>query len=162
MRIEEWMDIGRDRRIPAPIDPPEGLRFDLGAGFRSPSGSFPLDLPTWDAMKDPIPCEDGEASLIWMNGFLDHVPDPRKILRESERALMTGGVINIVIPHGMSELSAADINKHTRWTEKSFRNLLGHPRYTSGGEDIGLVVHTQFILGVVWRNLSLFTQLVKP
>jgi hypothetical protein len=163
MRIEDWMFIGRNREIPTPLDPPEGKMIDLGAGKRPVGGAIAFDRPEWNAGERMDWLADESVGTIWMNGFVDYLNDDTlaMTLWECCRVLRPDGIINVVVPHGMSELSASDPSKLTRWNEKSWRNFLENPHWEAFGTGIPLRVHTQFILGIVWRNLSLFTQLVK-
>lgn len=163
MKIEEWHLQARKREIPEPLPTMIGAYvLDLGAGKNPVDGALPLDLERgWNADTDVIPVPDRSVDVVVMHGFLDYVKDPVAVLREVARVLRTGGHTNIVLPHGLSELAASDIHKKSRWTEESWRNLFDSPHYTPEGEDIPLMVWTCFIIGVTWRNLSLFTQLVK-
>lgn len=164
MRIEDWMEIGRHRTIAEPLDPPPGEVLDLGAGKNPVAGAIPLDKERgWDADRDwqRLPADEDSVGLIWMNGFIDYVLDPVEVLADCAEVLVDGGLVNIVVPHAMAELGSSDIHKKTHWTEESFKHLLTNEWYEPEGGDLPFRVHTQFILGVVWRNLSLFTQLVR-
>ncbi len=163
MRIEDWMAIGRNRAIRRPkFAPSRGAVIDIGAGKRPVPGAIPFDRPGWEAGA-PIPCSSDTVSLVWMNGFVDYLDDAElhDVLSECARVLVDGGLINVVVPHGMAELSATDPAKKTRWSEKSWRNFLDNPHWDARGSSLPFVIHTQFILGIAWRNLSLFTQLER-
>jgi SAM-dependent methyltransferase len=163
MDIREWFEESRKRGIAPVLNEAKGVILNLGSGHSPmPQPVINLDRSTgWDADLDPLPCEDNTVGAIYMHGFIDYVIDPVALLRECERVLVRGGVINIVTPHAMSELGSSDIHKKTRWTEESFPHLLHNEHYDPPGGDLKLMVQTQFIMGIVWRNLSLFTQLIR-
>lgn len=166
MDIQQWFLIARDREIPELLDIPPGPQLNLGQGRRPIGAARPLDLEHgWDATTDPIPEQSETISGIWAHAFFDYLADPVKVLVECNRVLAPEGVINIVTPHGLSDLWAEDILRKTHFHEETWRNLLNNPWYDSQAGTKGILsleVHTCFIMGVVWRNLSLFTQLVKP
>lgn len=163
--IQEWFLIARAREIPnlAPMRP--GIHLNLGAGFRNIGDAIPLDREHgWDADQEPIPYRDESVSGIWAHAFLGYVADPVAVLAECQRVLAPGGVMNIVEPHGLSDLWAEDVRRKNRFTEETWKNLMAN-RYWDPQADrarrVNFAVRSCFILGVVWRNLSLFTQLIK-
>jgi SAM-dependent methyltransferase len=160
--IQEWFQIARARGI-APLsmmDP--GVHLNLGQGNRPINEATPLDLERgWNGMYHPIPAEDNSVAGIWAHAFLDYLPDPVFCLRECERVLKPGGVMNICGPHGLSDLWAEDMLRKTRFTEETWSRLFDNPWYSPSERPWQFEVHVCFIMGVNWRNLSLFTQLVK-
>ena len=165
LAIEDWFRIGMARNVPAPLPMPVGRHLNLGAGNKQIGQAIPLDLEHgWDANKELIPCADETVAGIWANHFLEHVKNPVAVLRECERVLEVGGVLNVVLPHAMSQLKAADITHewNHNFTEETWRHLIGNQYFTAPtGTAWALRVHTCFIMGVSWANLALFTQLVK-
>jgi SAM-dependent methyltransferase len=158
--IAEWFLIGRAREIPSLV-PPSHPQINLGAGRRQIGTSMALDLEHgWDGERDPIPFPDGSVGTIWAHAFLSYLDRPDPIFRECARVLRVGGTMNIVEPHGNSDLWNEDPRRRTRYTEESWRTLFHNPWYETEGA-ARLQVHACFVIGVVWRNMSLFTQLVK-
>ncbi len=160
--IEEWFWIGRARTIPDLLPLPPGVQINLGAGNRQIGSAVPLDREHgWNAEGWPIPFDEESVSVIWAHAFLSYLSDPDTIFGECWRVLRPGGVMMIVEPHGNSDLWNEDPRRKTRYTEESWRTLFNNPWYTTEGAP-AFKVHACFVIGVVWRNLSLFTQLVKP
>ncbi len=165
MKIEEWFKIGMKREIVPPLPIPLGEKtLILGAGNEDLGGTR-LDLPDWDGDDDPIPEETGSVSLIWANHFFEHLRTPLNCLGECQRVLKPGGQLNIVVPHAMSELYADNIDHHTSFSENTFKHLFQETYYNttlkSRVKRWQFRIHTVFILGIVWRNMSVFYQLVK-
>jgi DNA modification methylase len=105
--IEDWFMIARARHIPLPLPMPCGNHINLGAGFRAIGDSVPFDRERgWDADREPLPYADGSVAGIWAHAFLGYVLDPLAVLVECQRVLGPGGVMNIVEPHGLSDLCA--------------------------------------------------------
>lgn len=160
---EHWLQQAR-QRIVGIYESPEPW-IELGPGNHPVPGTMAvLGLETgWDANQDyRLPFKDGSIGCIWMHGFIDYVEDPVPLLRECARVLMPGiGLINIVVSHAMTELADSDVHKKSRYTERTFRNLLDNPHYDPPGGDIPLRVVTNYIMGTEWHNLCLFTQLMR-
>ena len=140
---------------------------NLGAGKRHIGQAQPLDLEHgWDADTNAIPWRTASVFGIWAVGFFEHLERPVKALAECQRVLRPGGIINIVTPHALSDCFAKDLYHHHGFTEETWQNLFDNPYYDNaypdgGGVEWKLKVHACFIMGVEWRNLALFTQLVK-
>jgi SAM-dependent methyltransferase len=165
MRIQEWVEVARDRHVSKLLVMPEGPQLNLGAGRREIGEAIPLDKEHgWNADREPIPFESESIAGIWAHAFLDYVVDPVAVLAECQRVLMPGGVMNIVGPHGLSDLWEEDLLRRNRFHEMTWRNLFDNPWYDAQAEGPRLnlfIVHACFIFGVDWRNLSLFTQLLR-
>ena len=165
MTVEDWFLIARARVIPPPAPMPSGRHLNLGAGFRQIGDAEPLDRERdWDADTHRIPARDESVAGIWAHAFLGYVADPVAVLAECQRVLQPGGVMNIVEPHGLSDLWAEDVTRKNRFTEETWKNLMGNRFWDpQAGRPVrvDLEVRSCFIVGVVWRNLSLFTQLIK-
>jgi hypothetical protein len=167
LTVQEWFMLAWAREVPdlAPIPNNSLPTLNLGAGRRQIGKSEPLDLEHgWDAEEYGIPYEDGSVAGIWAHGFFEHVSPARVpyVLHECQRVLCYRGVLNIVVPHAMAEMYPEDITHKSMWHEATINNIMNNPYYEHGDEDQWeLTQHTCFIMGVVWRNLGIFYQLVK-
>lgn len=167
LSIQQLFRQGMARDIPDLIAQPDPLQyfvgFDLGAsGSKVMLGCEGLGLPEWSFPRDPIPASDGCVDIIHAYHFLEHLPGEHVILllREVERVLAVGGVMNICVPYYNSSMQAQDLTHKSVWCETSFQTLFNNQYYDPAGK-WRLAVHTQFIMGIVERNLALFVQLVK-
>lgn len=177
--IRDWFEIAMDRVIPNIVPMPNNALpvLNLGAGYRMIGDSIPLDLERgWDADSVDgriyLPKDTGSDRLyltrsdsvagIWAHGFFEHISDPIRMLKECQRVLCPGGVLNICVPHGMSELAWEDLTHKHQFQEGSWKNLMANPYYRVGDEDRWtLRVRANFIMGTVWRNMALFTQMIN-
>ena len=158
----ELFELGMDRAIPKLTTPPiSGKEFNLGCGSKLIRGTCGLQLPHWDGNCDPIPCEDGEASVIHAYHFLEHLNDPPAMLRECQRALMVGGVMYIVVPYYSSKLQAQDIDHKSSFCEKTWDTLFSNQYYDNGLQDWKFKIGFNMILGLLEHQLCLATQLVR-
>jgi hypothetical protein len=166
MDFQGLFKIGLDRPLPGLFEPHPGPAFDLGAsGKKVARGAIGLGLPNWSFPRDPIPCDDGKASIIHAYHFMEHLPGETAIilLKEVQRALMVGGLFQFCIPYAKAEIAFKDLTHKSFWTESSFRMLMNNPYYDPTAADFKwrLRVHFQVIAGIVERNLCLMGQLVK-
>lgn len=164
MNLHELFKLGMDRDIAYPYNigsPHEHDRYilNLGAGTKQIPNAISMDLPDWDADCMPIPFEDETVIGIHAYHFLEHVDDPIAILKECERVLHVGGVMNIVVPYYRSQLAFQEITHKHYFTEDTWRSIFDNPMYPKG--EWQFMVRTNVIMGVVERNLALVTQLVK-
>lgn len=163
MDIQHFFKIGLARDIPQLLTPPaEGLQIDLGASGIKKTLPIAIGAPDWLWPRDPLPCEPGSVALFHAFHFLEHLTgeDAIHLLRDMETALVPGGVINIVVPYYNSSMQAHDLTHKSCYNESSLPNLFNNGYYSAAGE-WQLRVHTQFIMGIVERNLALFVQLTK-
>ncbi len=110
-----------------------------------------------------LPFEDDSVGCVHAHQFLEHFDgdDVIGILREIERVLMPGGVAFVTVPYqGTSHWGQALDHKST-WNEETWNWLFNNEYYDHQGEPWHLEVHACFMMGIVIRNLDLFTQLVK-
>lgn len=168
MDIEDWFEFAWNREVPCPKNPPnKGERqLNLGAGYREVTWAKSLGHEQKFDLEDQVAwnhvVDDETVDAIWAHGVFEHIVDIPALLRQCERVLRPGGVLNIVVPHGLSDLYVEDIDHKHPIVEDTWRNIMDNPYYQAGGQKPWkLKMHTQFIMGVVWRNLALFTQFVK-
>lgn len=136
-------------------------RLNLGPGHKQIEGTRSLDLPEWDADKDAIPFPDESITDIFAFHFLEHCADPIEVLRECQRALTIGGVLNIVVPYYSSNLQAHDLDHKHSFSEDTWKTLFSTDYYSKGHEGWKFKIGLNMIMGIVERNLCLFTQLIK-
>lgn len=160
--IEDWFHIGLAREIKSPLPMGQGIHLDLGAGNRRIGDSVPIDLEHgFDLNVDRLPYSGETVAGIWANQFFEHLEEPIRCLRECERVLEVGGVINIVVPHAMSEMYQEEITHKSKFAEGIWKKMLEEDAHWEREGEWRLQVHTCFIMGILWRNLCMFTQLVK-
>lgn len=159
MKIQEYFKLGMKKEIPDLLDN-YGFQIDLGPGQSpTPGCDVYLEYPEWDADTMPLPFEDNSVDVIHMYHFLEHVRDAVAMLRECERVLKVGGHMNIVVPHGMSQIGTGCLD-HKQWITEETWDMFDNV----GFDKLGfwkLKVHANFICGVVWRSLAVCTQIVK-
>lgn len=175
MLINDLFAMGMDRQIPELLDAPrpEGrelfVGIDLGASGSKRTLPIAIGYPHWEFPRDRITlgtngsiAEDSSVHALHAFHFLEHLSgaDAIALLREAERVLVEGGIMNIVVPYYSSSMQAQDLTHKSCWNEGSMATLLNNPYYDPAGK-WKLRVHTQFILGIVERNLALFIQLTK-
>jgi SAM-dependent methyltransferase len=161
----DFLQIGIDRTVPDFRRDEPGLALNLGAGRKLIAGTVALDLPEWDADKDPIPYDDETVSAIYAIHFLEHVHDPLALLRECQRVLFTGGHLNVVVPYWNTELAHSDPDHKSFWSEETWDRIFNNPYYDKhssySGEGWKFIVGINLIAGIVERNKVLVTQLIK-
>lgn len=97
-----------NRRAPAArlLSGRSSLHLHLGCGARIVPGWINIDAferpgldLRWD-LRDPLPCPDGAAALIYSEHFLEHLErdDAEAFLRETLRLLAPGGVLRLGVP----------------------------------------------------------------
>ena len=164
MSIESFFKLGMKRNIISPIDdydPTKHLVLNLGPGNSPIQGAVNLDLPEWDADKDGISFADNTVDQIHAYHFFEHVKDPSKLLLECRRVLKYGGHINIIVPYYNSQMSAQDLDHKHVFCEETWRVLFSTEYYNKNKIEGKFIIGTNIIIGIVERNLTLMTQLIK-
>lgn len=162
MTIQQWFLVGMKRSIPQLLNP-DSPSIDLGCGNAPVIGvDFTYDWPDWVAPA-PIPVEDDWVGTIWCHHLMEHLEGDAAValLREMQRILKPGGTANIVTPYYNSFMQAQDLDHRSRYNEETWKTIFTNKYYEKHGTGWQLRVHACFIIGVVERNLALFTQLVK-
>jgi SAM-dependent methyltransferase len=139
----------------------EGIAYNLGAGNKLLPNAIALDLPAWDGDFDRIPADDASIDCIYAYHFLEHLKNPIDMLRECQRVLKSGGVVNIVVPYYNSNLQASDLDHKCVFTEDTWKCLFNNEYYTKDKEGWMFNINFNMICGLVERNLCLVTQLEK-
>lgn len=165
MDIQKFFKLGLDRDIPPLLKNPRpnfSREIDLGASGTKKTLPEAIGAPDWFWPRDPLPAEEESVGLFHCFHFLEHLSgeDAIALLRAMERTLVPGGVISIVVPYYNSSMQAHDLTHKSQYNEGTFPNLFKNAYYDMAGE-WQLTLHTQFIMGIVERNLALFVQLTK-
>lgn len=166
MTLQELFKQGMKRDIPELlwIDPdynPAIKSLELGPG-NSPVGTkHVLEYPEWDAENGTIPFGDATMDIIYAYNFFEHINNPVDILRECDRVLRTGGIINICVPHSSGLNAFEDLDHKKFFNEETWRVLLENDWYDKDHRGWKLKIHLNIIMAVKHRNLTNFVQLVK-
>lgn len=161
MDIHELFELGFKRELPKVKGAPMGIRINIGAGKQVIPGVENLDYPEWDAEKDFLPYKDNSVSTIHAYHILEHISNIIPLLRECQRVLKSGGVMNIVVPYYNSQLMAEDLDHKTSFTEETWDTLFKNDYYFKDKEGWRFVTGVNLICGLKERNLCLMTQLIK-
>jgi SAM-dependent methyltransferase len=164
MDFHRLFALGMKRKLPYLLDP-DGPVFDIGAsGKYKVPGSDAIGPPEWVHPRDRFPAKDNSVAQIHAYHFLEHLSgeDVVSLLREVERVLMPGGVLNFSVPYYSSTLAIQNLDHKSQWCEATFSNLFYDDTYL--GDEDGpwkLSVHFLLVAGIVQRNMALVGQLVK-
>jgi predicted SAM-dependent methyltransferase len=104
------------------------------------------------------------VDLIWALHFFEHLHGDNVVLmlRECERVLRIGGLLNICVPHRLGAMAYQDLNHKSFFTEDTWRNTMENEYYgDKSQEPWRLRVWFNVIMGINERNLALLTQMVK-
>lgn len=167
--------MGMDRELP-PLAKPPPLQ-DGGAVYLHPSlelgggndskhipTTYKLGRPRWDAAKDHrMPLKAETVGTIHAYHFFEHLTGDTamRVLMECQRVLIPGGVLNIVVPYYNSSLQHQSLDHRSTWNEGTWQVLFEDAYFEDLKIGWRFRVHLCFIMGIVERNLALFTQLVK-
>lgn len=177
MDIQTLFKNGLDRVIPTLVSPPEGVHLNLGPGDKKQvlcgdkatglvgvGGGKLSSHPEWKAPR-ALPFNTGSIAAIHCYQFIEHFNygEIMQMMQDWQRVLMPGGVVYIVTPHALSSMSWQALDHKTHWNEEVWDWLFNNEYYSTAGTVLEwkLRVHTCFLMGLVYRNLNVFTQLVK-
>jgi len=188
MNIQELFGLGMKRDVPPLLDFPEGVVANLGCGKHVLDGCVNLDFPEWEAERYEIQlpreivrpecrkvelpdgglfhsqlvrCPNNFLAGIHAYHFLEHVHDPRRMLREMQRCLMPGGVINICVPHYWGSMAHHDLDHKHNFAVDTWSNTFSAPWYDKDRDGWQLRIHFNMLMAVTERNTAILTQLVK-
>lgn len=163
--------LGLKRNVPAFRERPStGLVLNVGSGSTIIGGAINVDHPSndfpgllkWDADEQlPLPFEAGEVAEIHCYHFLEHCKYPVWVMQEFQRVLCHGGIINIVVPHYASQLAIEDLDHKYQFCEDTWKTLFRTDYYNKNKIEWQFSIGFNMLVGVVERNLCVFTQLIK-
>lgn len=153
----------------------------LGPGEKIIPDTIEYDWPAWDFDKFELPENDGasgaaerlayegkcfpygpgEVGGVIATHVLEHLKDPRPLLREVSRVLAPGCPFNILVPHGESLMFKQDLDHRTPFVIETWKTLLENPYYEKEHHGFRFRVGANFLFGVKEANLALVTQLIK-
>ena len=163
VRLEDFFHQGMDRDIPKFIPDIKGeLKLNMGSGNKAINDSVSLDLPKYDFdIFGNIPYDDNVVHQIYAYHFLEHLKDPIRMLLEFQRVLIIGGHVNIVVPYYSAQIACQDLDHKKFFSEETWKTLFQNPYYNKNKIEWEFKIGFNMIMGIVERNLCLFTQLIK-
>jgi 2-polyprenyl-3-methyl-5-hydroxy-6-metoxy-1,4-benzoquinol methylase len=97
----------------------EVLGCDVSQSALAAASAAPEGVDFRLATAERLPFGDGELDLVWIFDVLEHVEDPKVVLREVARVLKPGGGFHIVLPlEGQPRTLYRLVGAGTRWTAK--------------------------------------------
>jgi hypothetical protein len=162
----ELYEAGVDRPQQLFISPiPNRPMLNLGAGPKEIRGTVPMDADRgWFASDGLLGYDDQSVGAVVALNFLEHLNDDDFYLtmREVERIMMPGAPFNISVPHWSAEIAYEDQDHKRHFSEGSWHNLFRNDYYTGSVErGYKFRIATNMVMGVVQRNLCIFTQLIR-
>jgi SAM-dependent methyltransferase len=159
--IREMLELTADRIVPEWLPTVGSNVLNLGPGAKHIEGATELEYPDWDADREPIPGGLGTVDAIYAIHFLEHVKKPVKLLRECQRVLRPGGLLNVGLPFYNAQIAAQDLDHKSQWCETTWKTLLKNDYYKKNHENWQFDIGANVIIGVAERNLLLITQLIR-
>lgn len=185
MDIQTLFQLGMKRTVAPLLDFPEGPVLNLGCGNSPIPGAINLDYPQWDAEHGIIEVPN-EYKWQWVHGrpppgggnvmvvcpnksiagihayhLLEHLSDPRRIIREMQRVLIPGGVANIVVPHYSSAIAYEDLDHKKQFALDTWKTLFNNSYYDKEHKGWQLRIHFNMLMAITERNTVIVTQLQK-
>lgn len=124
-------------------------------------GSYEIDHGEYLSQRACFPHEDGSVGGVIATHVLEHLKDPRPLLREVSRILAPGCPFNILVPHAQSYMYLQDLDHRTPFVIETWKTLLSNPYYLKEHEGFSLKVGANFTFAVKEQNTALITQLIK-
>jgi SAM-dependent methyltransferase len=160
--LHSFFQVAMNRQIPAFSPGRQDLiKLNVGAGLKHISDTEILDLPEWNAEKEPMPYEDDTVGVIYALGFLDHISNVPGFLKECQRVLAPGGTLNVSVAYYNSQMAHEDLYHKSWFAEGTWRNLMQNEWWSADEFKWKLTIGMNVIMGIVERNLCLLTQFIK-
>jgi predicted SAM-dependent methyltransferase len=137
---------------------------NLGAGYKYIQGADNLSAETGWRAPMLIGYESESVDTVFALHFLEHLEKANLLtmLKEIERVLHWGGVLNVVVPWYGAQLAYQDLDHKTFWTVETWKNLLDNKYYDgSMPRDWKLKERFSLIMGLSDRNVVVVSQLEK-
>jgi SAM-dependent methyltransferase len=118
---------------------------DLSNAAIAAASALPGGVDFRHANAERLPFADGELDFVWIFDVLEHVDNPRQVLREVARVLRPGGSFHIVLPlEGQPRTLYRLVGTGTRWTAKvrhgGHIQIFSSERFRTVAADCGLPV----------------------
>ncbi|WP_208300566.1 methyltransferase domain-containing protein [Mycobacterium sp. DL592] len=137
----------------------------LGPGEKHVANMVELDYPEFDFDRCDfrLPFADGEIGGVIATHVLEHLADPRPLIREVARVLAPGCPFNVLVPYGNSLMYLQDLDHKTPFVLDTWKNLLCNSHYDNhyGRPEIPLIIGANFKFAIKEGNEALVTQLIK-
>lgn len=104
-------------------------RVDLACGNNKKDGYYGIDIDKYDFVDhvldlrfNKLPFEDEQLTDVYASHFLEHLTFEENLFLFNEvyRCMKTGGIFEVIVPHGMSYAGMVDLSHKTFWTEDTF------------------------------------------
>lgn len=170
MDFYQLVFLGLKRSVPTLLAAPDGgVKLNVGCGSTRISGTIGVDHPSneypevvqWDADSEPLPFTADSVSEIHCYHFLEHCTHPVDVLKEFQRVLCPGGIVNIVVPHYSAQLAIEDLDHKHQFCEETWKTLFNNSYYDKNHHGWRFVIGFNMIVGVAEHNLCVLTQLIK-
>ena len=187
MSVQTLFQLGMKRTVMPLYIQPLGPILNLGCGNRKITGAINIDYPEWNAEQYVIEIPLREArryelgawtqvheamgsvmvrvpsnsiALIHAYHFLEHLADPRRMLREIQRVLMPGGVVNICVPHYWGSMAHHDLDHKHTFALDTWSNTF-NANYEKDRHGWQFKIHLNMLMAITECNVAILTQLVK-
>lgn len=153
--MPEWIEPNWEGGLPI---------LDLGPGGKTITRTARLDWPDWNA--DQPEClrghfEDASVGGIYSANLLEHLEDPRHLLREIARVLAPGCAATLLVPHGLSGMYLQDLDHRRPFNLETISNFYHNRYYDKGHTDHDVRLGANFMFGVKEDNLVVCCQVIK-